>query len=90
MRDAGGKTEGPFPDGAAGNRATSPHGLKPRNDRPPPTPGGHPEAHPLAGTRPHRRNAPPPAEPYAVIVRDHEGVVPVTRHNARYSGIGGV
>lgn len=29
------------------------------------------------------------AEPYAVI-RDHVGVVPVTRHNARYSGIGGV
>ncbi len=38
---------------------------------------------PLPGTRPR------PAEPYAVM-RDHVGVVPVTRHSARYSGIGGV
>lgn len=31
-----------------------------------------------------------PAEPHAEICRCHVGVVPVTLHNARYSGIGGV
>ncbi len=38
----------------------------------------------------HPKQAALPAEPYAEICRDHEGVTPITRHNARYSGIGGV
>lgn len=38
----------------------------------------------------HRKRTGLPAEPYALICRDQEGVTPITRHNARYSGIGGV
>lgn len=36
---------------------------------------------------PHR---PKPAQPHAETARDQSGVVPVTRHRARYRGIGGV